>query len=100
VPLRIFKCVGALFYFPIEFLRSPINVVLFQQPQTVPRESIHIWTKRVKKKSGEFEAVPIELNEFQMKHMNSLVRYTQMREKDLFFKITFETHKKIPQFVP
>jgi hypothetical protein len=85
---------------PIEVLKSPINVVLFQQPQTVPRESIHIWTKRIEKEPGVFENVPIELNEFQMMHMNSLFRYTHMREKDLFFKITFETDKKIPQFIP
>ncbi|EMI11256.1 hypothetical protein [Anoxybacillus gonensis] len=85
---------------PIEVLKSPINVVLFQQPQTVPRESIHIWTKRIEKEPGVFENVPIELNEFQMMYMNSLFRYTHMREKDLFFKITFETDKKIPQFIP
>lgn len=85
---------------PIEFLRSRINVVLFQQPQTVPRESIHIWTKRVEKEPSVLENVPVELNEFQMLHMDSLFRYTQMREKDLFFKITFETGKKIPQFIP
>ncbi|WP_046181051.1 hypothetical protein [Domibacillus tundrae] len=85
---------------PISGLRSPVNLVLFQQSHVVPRESIHIWTRRGVDENGNQQDIPLELTEFQLKHMESLFRYTHLREKDLFYKICFETGNKIPLFIP
>jgi hypothetical protein len=67
----------------IDGLREKHNYILYHQVQNVSRKSIRVW-KNTKKQISK-------LNAYQRKQIKSQYRYYQLKEKDLLYKLKFET---------
>lgn len=84
----------------IEGLSKSVNVVKFNQVQTVARDAIHIWNKTVQDENGNRKRAVAMLDDLQMLIVKSYFRLIYMKEKDLFYKLYFTFNEFVPKVIP